>query len=260
MLPKTFVVPIDGSKFANHAVDVAAGMARHCGADIKLVASSWNTYDFRSPVPELESVAAKYADVVMSTVVCDEKPAALVIADAAKEPGHVVCMTTHGRGRLAWAALGSVAEQVIRDVSTPILLVGRHCARAWPTGARRLVLAVDGASAAPPGLQETIEWARGFNLEVEVTTVIHPLDTEGPDRVIDAVVNNVESAGLVARSCITRGTYVAGELADTVVAAEADLVVMGTHGRSGVARFALGSVTMGVVGLAPCPVLVTRAL
>jgi nucleotide-binding universal stress UspA family protein len=259
MIPKTFVVPIDGSEFAKHAVDVAAGMARHCGANLKLVASSWNTYDFRSPVPELEATASKYADVVMETIVSDEKPAPWVIADAAKEPGHVVCMTTHGRGRMAWAALGSVAEQVIRDVPAPILLVGRHCATAWPTGARRLVLTVDGASAEPPGLQETIEWARAFNLDVEVATVIHPLDTEGPDREIDAIVKNLESAGLRARPCITLGTYVAGQLADAVVAAEADLVVMGSHARAGVARFALGSVTMGVVGLAPCPVLVTRA-
>ncbi|HEX4475373.1 MAG TPA: universal stress protein, partial [Polyangiaceae bacterium] len=40
---------------------------------------------------------------------------------------------------------------------------------------------------------------------------------------------------------------------------EADLVVVGTHSRSGLARFLLGSVAEGVVRLAPCPVLVVRA-
>lgn len=39
---------------------------------------------------------------------------------------------------------------------------------------------------------------------------------------------------------------------------EADLVVIGTHGRRGIARFLLGSVAAGVVRLAPCPVLVVR--
>lgn len=39
----------------------------------------------------------------------------------------------------------------------------------------------------------------------------------------------------------------------------ADLVVIGTHGRGGIARLALGSVAEGVVRAAPCPVLVIRA-
>jgi nucleotide-binding universal stress UspA family protein len=39
---------------------------------------------------------------------------------------------------------------------------------------------------------------------------------------------------------------------------QADLVVIGTHGRHGIARFLLGSVAAGVVRLAPCPVLVVR--
>jgi len=41
---------------------------------------------------------------------------------------------------------------------------------------------------------------------------------------------------------------------------EADLIVVGTHGRSGLARLLMGSVAEGVVRLAPCPVLVVRAL
>lgn len=259
MLPKTFVVPLDGSDFATKAVDVAAGTARHCGASLKLVASSWNTHHSEAPQPFLDKVAGEFADLEIATVVVDDRPAAAAIQLVASEPEHVVCMTTHGRGRFSWAALGSVAESVVRDSAAPVLLVGRHCAPAWPTGARRMIVAVDGASAAPPMLPEAVAWAKAFQLEVEITTVLHPLDTEGPDKVVDAIVQRVESQGLHARPYVVHGTYPAGTLADAAIGAEADLVVMGTHALAGVSRLALGSLTIGVVGLAPCPVLVVRA-
>lgn len=55
-----------------------------------------------------------------------------------------------------------------------------------------------------------------------------------------------------------RGPYPAEAIAQLASDVEADLVVVGTHGRRGVARFLLGSVAEGVVRLAPCPVLVVR--
>ena len=50
----------------------------------------------------------------------------------------------------------------------------------------------------------------------------------------------------------------AHELAQIAADLEADLVVVGTHGRRGIARLLLGSVAEAVVRLAPCPVLVVR--
>jgi nucleotide-binding universal stress UspA family protein len=47
---------------------------------------------------------------------------------------------------------------------------------------------------------------------------------------------------------------------DTAADESADLIVMGTHGRTGVQHWMLGSVAERVVRLAPCPVLVTRKI
>ena len=253
-----FVVPVDGSDFAERAVRVAAGMAAHCGADLELLTTAWFG-EATKPAAYLEELAGRSWGVpVTPTLVPDQHPVD-AIKQAAAETGRVVCMTTHGVGRLRWALLGSVAEEYIREASGPVVLVGRHCATEWPSGGRRMVVAVDGSGAAPPVLPEAIAWAKTFGLDVDVATVIHPLDAEPPDKEIDAIVARIESSGLRTRRAVLRGSYIAGAIADAAIGADADLVAMQSHGRSGFERVALGSVTMAVVSMAPCPVLVTRS-
>jgi nucleotide-binding universal stress UspA family protein len=167
-------------------------------------------------------------------------------------------MTTHGRGRLRWAVLGSVTEQVIRESADALLVVGRHCRTDPPAFASRLLLSVDGSSAEPAVLEPALEWARALDLEVVVTTVIHPLDSHAPEAVLAAIAERFTAARLHARTRIERSSYPAGALADVAIELDIGLLAMSSHARTGVARFALGSVTMGAVNLAECPVLVAR--
>jgi nucleotide-binding universal stress UspA family protein len=67
----------------------------------------------------------------------------------------------------------------------------------------------------------------------------------------------VEDAGLVTDVIVMRGTPFR-EIVDTASNKRVDLIVMGTHGRTGLQHLLLGSVAERVVRLAPCPVLVTR--
>jgi len=72
---------------------------------------------------------------------------------------------------------------------------------------------------------------------------------------LDALVTRARSAGVRAR-----GVLLEGQPADRILRAArgASLLVMGTHGRSGLARFVLGSVASRVVAGARCPVLTLR--
>jgi nucleotide-binding universal stress UspA family protein len=167
-------------------------------------------------------------------------------------------MTTHGRGRIRWALLGSVAEEVVRESSAPVVLLGRHCRTDWPNNFRKMVVCVDGTSAAPAVEADAVEWAKTLGLDLHVATVIHPLDAAAPDAVLDAIVGRMEAQGLHAHRYVLRSTYAAGAIADFAETVDADLVAMSSHARAGTARVALGSVTMGVVGMARCPVLVNR--
>ena len=255
MMPNTFVVPLDGSDFAEHALGVATGMAAQCGGEIELLTTPWYAR-VEEPTAYLEKVAAEISDVPVRTILNTDHAPVDEIKMAASEPGRVVCMTTHGRGRLRWAFLGSVAEEVIREVDGPILLVGRHCATTWPTGSRRLVVAVDGTDPEPPIVADAMEWAKGFDLAIEVVHVAN--DGAETPPAVDAVAARIEAAGIEVEKTVLHGSHAAGAIADAATGSEADLIAMSSHAARGIDRLALGTVTMNVVNMAPCPVLVSR--
>jgi nucleotide-binding universal stress UspA family protein len=74
---------------------------------------------------------------------------------------------------------------------------------------------------------------------------------------LKALVRRAQRAGLVATSLLTEGSA-AEQIVKSAKAKRADLLVIGTHGRSGFARLLLGSVAAHVVATAPCPVLTVR--
>jgi universal stress protein A len=81
--------------------------------------------------------------------------------------------------------------------------------------------------------------------------------TESARRQMERLVKTARTAGVKATSTIVQGVP-----ADSIVrvarAKHADVIVMGTHGRTGFSRFLLGSVASRVVATSPCPVLTVR--
>ncbi len=95
---------------------------------------------------------------------------------------------------------------------------------------------------AAAGLYE--EWTRTIRAEVEGK--------------LKELVENAAKEGVWAEPLVLMGEpYEA--ISQAATAHEADLVVMGTHGRKGVSRFFLGSVAARVISTAPCPVMTVRA-
>jgi universal stress protein A len=74
---------------------------------------------------------------------------------------------------------------------------------------------------------------------------------------LEQVLTQVQDAGLHATTAIAHGVPFQG-IVDTARQQHVDLIVMGTHGRTGLRHVLVGSVAEKVVRLAPCPVLVTR--
>jgi nucleotide-binding universal stress UspA family protein len=86
---------------------------------------------------------------------------------------------------------------------------------------------------------------------------VHAVTRAAAQKELDRLVAKAEAAGVHAS-----GVLLTGAPHDAIVRAlksrRADLAVIGTHGRTGLARVFVGSVAARVVALAPCPVLTVR--
>jgi nucleotide-binding universal stress UspA family protein len=140
---RRLVVPLDGSSRAHHAVPKAAALAKHLGVRVLLV--SVNEAQRMSLVYGSAFSAAAYAEIAenaerqldeMLTKAADELQengietdqkvltgATAFAINGVAEMGDVIVMTSHGRSGLRRWLLGSVAEQLIRNASVPVVLV-----------------------------------------------------------------------------------------------------------------------------------------
>ncbi len=141
----------------------------------------------------------------------------------------------------------------------------------------RILVATDFSEASEPAVAEAIEMARESGAELLVAHAYQHPNVIEAQSVAGGVYeewdrnlrNRVEEKlrPIVARAQkegVKAGILVlSGAPYEAIAAAagenNADLVVMGTHGRKGVARFFLGSVASRVISTAPCPVLTVRA-
>jgi nucleotide-binding universal stress UspA family protein len=260
VVPRTIIIPLDGSEFAARALPVARAVAQRVGARLIVMSTHWES-DVDEAAAYLRLVAKESADIETEVLLVDEHPAGRAIASVSRaHPDSIVCMTSHGRGAVRWAILGSVAEDVVREARESVLLVGRHCATDWPSHLEQLLVCVDGFSAAEPIVPVASEWAKALGLDVRVVMVAHPLDVQGathPNKAVDWITEQFVSDGVAAKAVIVRGSHVAGTIANFARELPAALIATNMSSRHGMARVAMGSVATGVLGVAPCPVLVT---
>jgi nucleotide-binding universal stress UspA family protein len=141
---------------------------------------------------------------------------------------------------------------------------------------RRILHATDFSRASTPALKGAISMAKANHARLTVVHVMAPpslaLPGEGyvspalyeslessaraaAQKRLNAVLARARAAGVRARGLLLEG--VPHELIARA-ARKADLLVIGTHGRSGLAKLFLGSVASRLVALAPCPVLTVR--
>jgi nucleotide-binding universal stress UspA family protein len=178
---------------------------------------------------------------------------------------------THGRRGVAHLLLGSVAEQVVREAPCPVLTVR---ADAEDAPVRRILVPVDFSARSDDAVRYARELAELYDAEVDL---LHAVDTGfEPDvygvgllwhEAVPDVVERCRAAMAETAEDLLGGRAGAlhVELDSPAVAVlhaverlGADLVVMTTHGRTGLKRFALGSVAEKVVQHAPCPVFVVK--
>jgi nucleotide-binding universal stress UspA family protein len=259
MLPRTFIVPLDGSPFAERALDIARAFARRVEGQVVLLSTPWDRRAHLAREYLDRVVARDHAVPLEAMVVYDRGPAEAISMVAAQSPDRIVCMTSHGRGGLRWAMVGSVAEEVIQRVAQPLLLVGRHADPASLTRRGPVLACVDGSQSSAAIAPLACEWARELGHALEVAVVVHPLDTldaQHPDDLLEPIAEQFRAHGAEPHVTMLRSTYVAGMLADHANDVDASLVALTTRARTGAKRVVLGSVSMGVLSEVRSPVLI----
>lgn len=209
-----------------------------------------------------------------------DEPADEIISYARSGNVDLIVMGTHGRSGLAHLLMGSVAEKVVRSAPCPVMTLRRvpPAPGKAGSGVSRVLVPTDFSAPSDAALACGRAVAERFGASLHLLHVLDEALVLGP---IGSEVYLAESTDIRAarlkdaqerlahritgndRTSLRATTEVIfGTPARTVVDYAADtgfdLIVMGTHGRTGVAHLLMGSVAESVVRTAPCPVLTVR--
>ena len=285
--------PTDFSKAAEHALQHALEIAKRFEARITILHVRTLFADDPSH-PEFQMLdQGKYEDYVgeqlrvmtkavepfhrVDTVVKRNLSAASAILEFVTDHNvDMVVMGTHGRSALSRFFLGSVAEKVVRHASCPVMTVrsGKDNYRGQAQY-KKILATFDFSEISKKAVVRSHEFASAYEAELEVLYVVEqvippPLDEIWQASVIRELPEVLTSArqsletslgkeGLQGLNLQVRvgdaDGKAEGEIVKYAQDEEFDLVVMGTHGLSGLDHALLGSTTERVVRTATCPVL-----
>lgn len=143
---------------------------------------------------------------------------------------------------------------------------------------KHILVPVDGSSTASLAVTKAAEMAKAFGSKVTAVYVIDPYPFTGvgadfaygqsqylsaataeANGALDAVKKAMEAAGVPVEVALCEGHAVHEGILSTLEKTGADLIVMGSHGRTGLERLILGSVTQRVLGVVHVSVLVVRS-
>lgn len=258
-MSKTLIVPVDGSKTADHAFRCAQVLAAHLDlSDIVVMTASRERDD--SLRAHLEALVREADDPHVRPELVSGSPAASIVRMTTELDDPIVCMSTRGRGRLSAPVLGSVATEVVRRVEGPVLLVGPRCdADWWRTPTRLVACWADESSAAV--LAPAQDWSDALGAELWLETVLRAEDVRAdfdPQRVFAPALAHLGTGPGELHLVVRHHQTPARAIVRSALEIPATLLAMTTHATVGFERAVLGSVATQVVRESPCPVLVVR--
>ncbi len=292
-MSRLVLVPLDGSEFSESALPAALTITRRWNARLEILTVQENpsmlAHDLlHLPSPGwferyIEEVAERIhgeAGFTVRATVLKGSPAEAIENHAAVRGVDLVVMATHGRGPMSRFWLGGTADSLIRRSAIPILLL-----RPWEgaPGAqpdfkpRNVLVPLDGSAESEAILTHAVALAGNGETEFNILRAYpHPgsygssylphttqVNVDVLEKFMTVATDYVEEKAeeLVERKISATGHVVAGTGSAAAILhfaeqSGADLIAMSTHGRGGVSRLVLGSVTDKVIRGAEIPVLV----
>ena len=280
---RKMLVAVDGSDSSMHAlresfklasnekswITVVSVVPKYTG-DLSFVAIGNVMASLRKPCEEALSRAEKMArdDRALIKTVCEEGEIYERIVDLAEaENCDLIIIGRRGMGRLERTLVGSVTARVIGHSQRDVLVVPNNSRVGW----ERILVATDGSRYSKVAAERAIDFAKSYGGELRVVSVVDvPSEfyAEAPDAVEDMIGKAKGFVKDVKDQAEPRGikteTFVAEGEAYQVITGLAktqgvNVIIVSSHGRTGLKRLLMGSVAEKVIGHAHCPVLVVRS-
>ena len=283
------LVPFDGSALSAQAFALALGLARPGAALTVFHVDEGQDQGVRGTIDTVAATlqgTAGEGERVEATIERG-KAADGIIAEADRLDADLIVMSTRGRGGLARMAFGSVTDQVVRRSHRSVAVIhsdrndsGTAVAEAGhePYRFGRIILPLDGTETSASALPVASELATRFRIPVLLVSTVNLVPLTSPTMVQDiGMAMNMEEVyeetrddaaewlaaaqkQLAAAGVESSTEFLTGAPAASIdgLTRSGDLIVMATHGRSGLDRVLSGSVSDQLIRSGAAPVLIVR--
>lgn len=278
---RRILLPTDFSTSANIALEHAIFHAEIHQAELHILHNyTWDYGQEQKTMPDLNAIVEKMEkafQVILKNALDPHKDVPLKImekgttrsssAEAALDYTRnndidLIVMGTHGRKGFHHFLVGSTAEMVARLAPCPVITVRAGGSSSELDAIRTILVPVDLSEESAAALIRARELANFHhaNLLIYHAADDDAVDNANNDNAEDAVARfAAQTAGpKVRQEIILDNKSAARGICQTAETRAADMIVMGTHGRTGLRKAMLGSVAVQVVRLAPCPVLTLK--
>jgi len=277
--------PTDGSDAAETALDVAIAAADAHGATLHVL------YVADTNQPSLANIQGEVTDVlegegreIVEEAAERARNAGVEAVDEVVQggPSRTICdyvedrgidlvvMGTRGSRDIERIILGSVTERVVRNSAAPVLVVPPESDRAYPP--ESVLVGSDASAGSEAAIDEGFDIAAAADATLHVVSVLESnvlgIDVRSAqiaeareqrdEELLASVRERGDDRGVAVETAIEEGDVV-DRLNEYVDEHGIDLVVVGTHGRTGIDKRILGSVTENLMRSASVPVLSVRA-
>lgn len=279
---KKILVAVDGSKASVHALTESFKLATNekCWITVVSVIPPYegdlemtgigNVMDaVRKPCEIALEEAEKLAKVERALIktLCEEGVIHERIVDLADaENANLIVMGQRGKHQIERVLVGSTTARVIGHSQRDVLVVPEGT----PVGWGNILIATDGSKFSQAAAQRAIDFAKSYGGRLTVVSVVDvppEFFGEAPG-IVDSMIEKAkkfalevktlsEAAGIPCETFV-REAEASQAITDLARERQIEMIIMGSHGRTGLKRLLMGSVTERVIGFAPCPILVVK--
>lgn len=266
----TLLVATDGSAFGKTAVREAINLARICSSKLIMISIVKTNLEFESVVPQVmekdekevrahleavESQALKEGVDCRIIVSLGEEPYLDIVDQAIKNKVDMIIVGTHGRTGLKRLMMGSVTAKVIGHAPCNVLVLPLNA----KVECKNVLIATDGSKYSEAAASEALGVAKRCGSSLIVISVASSdAEIASAKDNVNKVSEAAEKEGIKTVPVVTTGKpYEA--IIKTSKQKKTDLIVLGSHGRTGLRRLLMGSVTELVIGHSESAVLVVKA-